>query len=244
MRLVEEQQVKTLSLLAGGLAHDFKSLLTGILGNADLARVQVPGAEAAQESLTAIISAAERATELVARMQDYAGARPLSNHVVDLNLISTDMVSLLRSSSARHCRVVFVPAGDAVLVSGDPTQLRQILLNLIVNAAEAVPTEGTITVTLGGSTVEASDLASATFDATRSVSGATRLAILDVTDTGSGMQPALVTRIFDPFFSTKATGRCLGLSAVLGIIRGHEGAIRVHSQLGQGTAIRVWIPAA
>lgn len=243
-RPVEEQHVKTLSLLAGGLAHDFKSLLTGILGNADLARTQIPKEAPAQESITAILAAAERATELVARMQDYAGERPLRNHVVDLGLISAEMVALLQSSSARHCKVVLTPADDAVLVTGDPTQLRQILLNLIVNAAEAVPPQGTITVSLSLGTADDPDLASATFDATRSKTGASRLAILEVSDTGSGMQPALVTRIFDPFFSTKATGRGLGLSSVLGIVRGHEGALRVRSQPGQGTSIRIWIPAA
>lgn len=245
-RLVEEQQVKTLSLLAGGLAHDFKSLLTGIIGNADLARVQVPDNADVQESLDAILAAAERATELVARMQDYAGDRPLKNQSVDLTTVTTDMVTLLQSSSARHCRIVFEPPIAPVLATGDPTQLRQILLNLIVNAAEAVPPQGTIRVSLGQGTAGATALDSATFDATRSRGGSTegRFAVLDVTDSGSGMEPAVVARIFDPFFSTKATGRGLGLSAVLGIVRGHEGAIRVHSQAGHGTTIRVWIPSA
>lgn len=246
LRLVEEQQVKTLSLLAGGLAHDFKSLLTGIIGNADLATVQMPPDAPAQESLAAILTAAERATELVARMQDYAGERPLRNQAVDLSAITVDMVALLQSSSARHCRVVFEPDGDPVRVMGDPTQLRQILLNLIVNAAEATPPGGTIRVALTEGTDDTTELATATFDATRSRSGGavTRFAVLDVTDTGSGMNATVVARIFDPFFSTKATGRGLGLSAVLGIVRGHDGAIRVHSEIGQGTSIRVWIPAA
>ena len=244
-RLVEEQQVKTLSLLAGGLAHDFKSLLTGIIGNADLAAVQLPADAPAQESVSAILSAAERATELVARMQDYAGERPLKNQVVNLGGITTDMVALLQSSSARHCKVVLGSPAEPVLATGDPTQLRQILLNLIVNAAEAVSSQGTIDVQITTGTAETSDLLSATFDATKARSGTPepRFAVLDVSDSGSGMESAIVARIFDPFISTKATGRGLGLSAVLGIVRGHEGAIRVKSTMGQGTSIRVWIPS-
>jgi signal transduction histidine kinase len=244
-RLVEEQQVKTLSLLAGGLAHDFKSLLTGIIGNADLAAVQAPPDAPIQESIAAILQAGERATELVARMQDYAGERPMQNQVVDLVAVTTDMVELLRSSSARHCRIVLAATADPVLALGDPIQLRQILLNLIVNAAEATPPEGTIDVALTMGTAETSDLRSATFDATRPKTGtaAARYAVLDVSDTGSGIEPSVIARIFDPFFSTKATGRGLGLSAVLGIVRGHEGAIRVRSQIGKGTSARVWIPA-
>lgn len=244
-RLVEQQQVKTLGSLAGGLAHDFKSLLTGIVGNADLAAVQVPAGAPAQESIAAILNAAERASELVARMQDYAGERPLTNQAVDMTAITGDMVALLQSSAARHCRVVFEPPANPVQAFGDPTQLRQILLNLIVNAAEAVPPQGTIEVRLSTGTAETSDLATATFDATRPRSGsaAARFAVLDVSDTGAGMDAAIVDRVFDPFFSTKATGRGFGLPAVLGIVRGHGGAIRVQSLPGQGTAIRVWIPA-
>ncbi len=244
-RLVEEQQVKTLSLLAGGLAHDFKSLLTGIIGNADLAAVQAPPDAPIQESIAAILQAGERATELVARMQDYAGERPAANQVVDLGAVTAGMVELLQSSSARHCRINLAPTTGPVLALGDPIQLRQILLNLIVNAAEAVPPQGTIDVALTTGTAETSDLRSASFDATRpkSGTGAARYAVLDVSDSGSGIEPAVVARIFDPFFSTKATGRGLGLSAVLGIVRGHEGAIRIRSQVGKGTSARVWIPA-
>lgn len=246
-RLVEEQQVKTLSLLASGLAHDFNSLLTGIVGNADLANVQVAADSPARESIAAILSAAERATELVARMRDYAGERPLRNQVIDLADVTADMVALLRSSAARHCQVIFDAPGEPEMVMGDPTQLRQILLNLIVNAAEAVAPQGQIHVKLGRGTAETTDLASATFDATsgtRPAASVARFVVLDVADTGAGMEPPVVARIFDPFFSTKATGRGLGLSAVLGIIRGHEGAIRVRSELGIGTTIRVWFPAA
>jgi signal transduction histidine kinase len=244
-RLVEEQQVKTLSLLAGGLAHDFKSLLTGIIGNADLAAVQLPPDADAHESVRAIITAAERATELVARMQDYAGAKPLTKQIVDLRAVTSDMVALLQSSSARHCRVGLDLTERPVLAVGDPTQLRQILLNLIVNAAESVAPDGSIDVKLTTGTAETSELPSASFDATRpgSHNGVQRYAVLDVIDTGSGMPAAVVARIFDPFYSTKAAGRGLGLSAVLGIVRGHEGAIRIRSQPGEGTAARVWIPA-
>ena len=243
-RLVEEQQVKTLSLLAGGLAHDFKSLLTGIIGNADLAAVQVGRDAPAYESTQAILTAATRATELVARMQDYAGERPLTSQVVDLVLVTRDMTSLLQKSSARHCTITFTPPASPVLAVGDPTQLRQILLNLVVNAAEASPEGGAIHVSLSADTADHSGLASARYNATRAHGAASdTYAVLDVRDAGSGIPSSIISRVFDPFFSTKASGRGLGLSAVLGIVRAHEGALHVTSEPGQGTAFRVWIPA-
>ncbi len=244
-RLMEQQRVESLSLLAGGLAHDFRSLLQGIMGNAELAAMQSPENPTLQESVTAINFAAERASELVTRMQDYAGQRPQQAEDVDLSAITLDMVTLLQRSTARHSRLILDLPPGAVHALGDPTQLRQILLNLVNNAAEAVKDSGTITVRLSFETGEKSELSTATFDNSNGRRAAgDRFAVLDVTDTGPGIDSKTLSRVFDPYFSTKAPGRGLGLSAVLGIVRGHSGAIRLQSELGVGTSFRIWIPAA
>lgn len=243
-RLMEQQRVESLSLLAGGLAHDFRSLLQGIMGNAELAAMQSPGNTQLQESVTAINAAAERASELVARMQDYAGERPQQAEDVDLSAITLDMVTLLQRSTARHSRLILDLPPGAVHAMGDPTQLRQVLLNLVNNAAEAVKDSGTITVRLSSSTGDLSEISTAHFDNPTSRRAASdQFAVLNVTDTGPGIDPKTLSRVFDPYFSTKAAGRGLGLSAALGIVRGHSGAIRIQSELGVGTSFRVWIPA-
>lgn len=242
-RLMEQQRVESLSLLAGGLAHDFRSLLQGIIGNAELVAMACPENPSLQESVNAINAAAERAAELVSRMQDYAGRHPQASEDVDLSALTIGMVTLLQNSTARHSRLVLDLPPGAVHAKGDPTQLRQVLMNLVNNAAEAVKGDGTITVRLSLATGEASELSSANFDSSsgRRSADAT-FAILDVTDTGPGIAPESISRAFDPYFSTKAVGRGLGLSAVLGIVRGHTGAIRIQSQLEVGTSIRIWIP--
>jgi signal transduction histidine kinase len=244
-RLMEQQRVESLSLLAGGLAHDFRSLLQGIIGNAELIALRSPSDPLLQESVTAIGGAAERASELVTRMQDYAGQRPRQAEDVDLSALTLDMVTLLQRSTARHSRLVLDLPPGAVHATGDPTQLRQILLNLINNAAEAVKDNGTITVKLSSATGAGSELATANFDNTAARrTGSDKFAVLDIADTGPGIDAKTLSRVFDPYFSTKAPGRGLGLSAVLGIVRGHAGAIRLRSELGVGTSFRIWIPAA
>jgi len=244
-RLMEQQRVESLSLLAGGLAHDFRSLLQGIIGNAELVALRSPADPLLQDSVAAINVAAERAADLVARMQDYAGQRPQQAEDVDLSAVTLDMVTLLQRSTARNSRLVLDLPPGAVHAWGDRTQLRQILLNLVNNAAEAVKDSGTITVRLSEATGSQSDLSTASFDntAARRTAGE-KFAVLDVTDTGPGIDIKTLSRVFDPYFSTKAPGRGLGLSAVLGIVRGHCGAIRIQSELGVGTAFRIWIPAA
>ena len=245
LRLMEQQKVETLGLLVGGLAHDFKSLLTGVIGNADLARHHA-AEPVVIEAADAILAAAERAVELVARMQDYAGNRPPRSVAVDLGEATADMVTLMQSSTARHCTVTASRPSSPIAAAGDPTQIRQILLNLIGNAAEAVEAGGEIRVAVSAGTREETAIETATFDATRpyAAGGPARYAVIDVADDGVGMADATLARIFDPYFTTKATGRGLGLSAVLGLVRGHQGAIRVTSKVGEGTAFRVWLPAA
>ena len=237
-RVQEQQKLESLSVLAGGIAHDFNNLLTGILGNADLLSITSDD-PSLRKSAEAIIIGAQRAADLVSKMLAYAGEGKVVAELVDLDELITEMLDLLRASVARHCELTYTSAGPLPRVRVDPTQLRQVVLNLITNASEAVPDGGRIMVAGGSEVLTATALAEMTFSA-----GATpgRFAYIEVKDTGHGMDAATLARVFDPFYSTKQTGRGLGLAAVQGIVRSHKGALRVTSVPGKGTTFRVWFP--
>jgi signal transduction histidine kinase len=149
------------------------------------------------------------------------------------------MVDLLAASVARHCTVIYNSPGPLPLVETDPTQIRQVVLNLIVNAAEAVDDHGVITVETGEESLDRAALKNMTFGENV---GPGRYVFIDVVDNGSGMDEHTMARMFDPFFSTKDQGRGLGMAAVRGIVRSHRAALRVTSAKGQGTRFRVWFP--
>jgi signal transduction histidine kinase len=239
-RVQEQQKRESLSVLAGGLAHDFNNLLTGIVGNADLLSLQIPPSSELGNSVGAILLGAQRAADLVDKMLAYAGERHGSIERVNLDELIGDMVDLLRASVARHCTLRY--EGKPSIVDGDPTQIRQVVMNLIINAADAVDEgAGTITVTTGIEKLTASALAEVDTapDAKPGV-----YAYLDVADDGAGMDQATLGKIFEPFFTTKHSGHGLGLAAVQGIVYGHHGALRVESQRGVGSSFRVWLPIA
>lgn len=248
-RLQEQQHVESLTLLAGGLAHDFNNLLAGIMGNADMLAMKLPPDARELRTMThAITVGAERAADLVAKMLAYAGEGGGPAEPIDIDGVSREMVDLLRASVARHCHLVYEPGGPLPPVMGDATQVRQILLNLIVNASEAIeepppgqPQTGQVTLRTG---VAQMPLPPGTSPRPASPLPSGRYVFLDVTDTGSGMPPETVSRMFDPFFTTKTTGRGLGLASVQGIVRQHHGAMAVDSVEGRGTTIRVWLRAA
>jgi signal transduction histidine kinase len=239
-RVQEQQKRESLSVLAGGLAHDFNNLLTGIVGNADLLSLQIPPSSELGNSVGAILLGAQRAADLVDKMLAYAGERHGSIATVDLDELVRDMVDLLRASAARHCALHF--EGARATVEADPTQVRQVVMNLIINAADAVEeTSGAIHVAVGAESLSAEQLREID-SAGDAVPG--RFAYLDVQDNGAGMDAATIGRIFEPFFTTKPTGHGLGLAAVQGIVHGHRGALRVESRPGSGTRFRVWFPLA
>jgi len=248
-RLQEQQHVESLTLLAGGLAHDFNNLLAGIMGNADMLAMKLPpDARELRDMTHAITVGAERAADLVAKMLAYAGQGAGPAEPVDIDSLSREMVDLLKASVARHCHLVFEPSGALPRVMGDATQIRQILLNLIVNASEAIdepppgqPQSGQVTLRTGVVQMPLPQ-GSAPKPSTPLPPG--RYVFIEVSDTGAGMPPETLTRMFNPFFTTKTTGRGLGLASVQGIIRQHHGAVAVHSTEGRGTAIRVWLRAA
>jgi PAS domain S-box-containing protein len=238
-RVTEQQKLESLSVLAGGVAHDFNNLLTGILGNADLLSMSAVQDPALRKSAEAIVIGAQRAADLVSKMLAYAGEGRVIAELVDLDELIREMLELMQASVARHCSLEYKGTGPLPRVRVDPAQLRQVVLNLIVNASEAVDDNGRIIVSGGSEVLTATMLADMTFSADATPG---RFAYLEVKDDGPGMDPATLARIFDPFFSTKQTGRGLGLAAVQGIVRSHRGALRVTSAPGRGTTFRVWFP--
>ncbi len=244
-RLQEQQHVESLTMLAGGLAHDFNNLLAGIMGNADMLAMKLPAhAKELREMAHAITVGAERAADLVAKMLAYAGEGAGPAEPVDINALAHEMTDLLRASVARRSQLVYEPGEPLPTVLADATQIRQVLLNLIVNAAEAVDSDaegGRVTLRTGTERLPGPRGTTPT-PSTPLPPGP--YVFIEVSDTGTGMTPDTQARMFDPFFTTKTTGRGLGLASVQGIIRQHRGAVGVSSAEGQGTTIRVWLPAA
>ena len=241
-KLLEGQKLESLGLLAGGIAHDFNNLLTGILGNASLARIKLPPASPVDPQLAAIETASLRAAELCRQMLAYAGKGRFVVEPVDLGALAAGLVPLLEVSLARKAglRLDLAPALPAVLA--DATQLRQIVMNLVLNAADAVADRpGRIVLTTGLLPADPALLQAG-------VTGATLppgdYVFLEVRDNGCGMAPEVIAKIFDPFYTTKFAGRGLGLAAVLGIVRGHHGALHVMSEPGRGTTFRLLLPPA
>ena len=238
-RVQEQQKSESLMVLAGGVAHDFNNLLTGILGNAEMLAIQAPPESEHRRAAEAIMIGAQRAADLVSKMLAYSGGGRVVAERVDLDALVMEMVDLLSASVARHCTLTYKSPGQLPLVETDPTQIRQVVLNLIVNAAEAVDDHGVITVETGSETLDRSALQQMTFGDQIEPGP---YVFIDVVDNGVGMSEHTLARMFDPFYSTKDQGRGLGMAAVRGIVRSHRAALRVTSKEGQGTRFRVWFP--
>lgn len=240
-KLLETQKLESLGLLAGGIAHDFNNLLTAILGQANLARLTLTDEPATAEiSLKEIEAASVRAAELCAQLLAYAGKGRFTVEPNDLNYLINGLRSLLRVSVGQHSNLRFELADEVPAVMADATQLRQIVMNLVINAAEAIGERGgEILVTTGVCSVDAAALARAVASPDQPPG---HYVFLEIRDNGPGMTPEVLAKIFDPFFTTKFTGRGLGLAAVLGIVRGHRGALQVESTPGIGTMFRLLLP--
>jgi len=237
--LLETQKLESLGVLAGGIAHDFNNLLTAILGNATLMRYSLP--DGAQTNLEQIERAARRAADLCVQMLAYAGKGKVSNGSVNLSELVRDTTSLLEVSIAKNNALILQLADDLPPVPGDPTQLRQIVMNLVINASEAIGERngGKIAVTTTARDADPAFFRSALHQPKLP---AGRYVSLEVRDNGCGMNAETINRIFEPFFTTKFSGRGLGLSAVLGIVQGHRGALFIESQPDQGSVFRLLLP--
>jgi PAS domain S-box-containing protein len=223
----QAQKLESLGVLAGGLAHDFNNLLTGVLGNASLVQEDIDPGHVAQGRIREIIQASERAAVLVKQMLAYAGKGRFVVQRLSLSRQISETIPLIRASMAPAVNLDLRLDPSLPLVEADPAQIQQLVMNLAINAAEAVG-QAAGTITIATSSREA--------DTERQV-------VLVVADTGCGMDEATKARIFDPFFTTKFTGRGLGLAAVLGIIRAQRGSIAVESKPGQGSTFTVVLPA-
>jgi PAS domain S-box-containing protein len=240
-RIQHAQKLESLGVLAGGIAHDFNNLLTSILGFISLAHEDLPAHSPAGESLEYAEMAAQRAAELCRQLLAYSGRGRFVIEPVALDRLIAEMRQLLDTVLSRNARLRVEAPAALPLVEGDATQLRQVVMNLLVNASDALGDRGgTITVVTHAAQRTAAELA--TFPHGDALPPGPYVE-LRVTDTGSGMDAATVARIFDPFFTTKFTGRGLGLAAVIGIVHGHRGALRVESAPGVGTTFTILLPA-
>jgi PAS domain S-box-containing protein len=245
-RVQSVQKLESLGILAGGIAHDFNNLLMAILGNADLALMDLPHDSPARDCVLEIDKASRRAADLARQMLAYSGRGQFVIEPMNLNDLIREMVELLEVSIGRNAKLVFELTDDLPWVPGDITQIRQIIMNLITNGSEALGDEpGTLTMRTGRRLCSEDDLAALS----QAVPGHVQeelapgeFLFFEVSDTGCGMDGATITRIFEPFFTTKFTGRGLGMSAVMGIVKGHHGLITVASQVGHGTTFTVYLP--
>ena len=241
-QLQHAQKLESLGVLAGGIAHDFNNLLMSVLGNAEMALWDLAPESPARADLQAISAAAKRAADLAKQMLAYSGKGKFVIEPLNLSKLVADMAHLLEVSISKKVTLKYNFPESLPLVDGDATQIRQIVMNLIINASEAVGEKsGVINVTTGVMEADHAYLSETYLDEGLEEG---YYIYLEVADTGHGMDRETVEKIFDPFFTTKFTGRGLGLAAVLGIVRGHRGALKVYSQPKHGTTFKVLFPCS
>lgn len=240
--LIQAQKLESLGILAGGVAHDFNNLLVGLLGQTALAARKLPADHPVQRHLTQVREAADRAATLSLQMLAYSGQGQIQVVHRQLNELIIENSQLLRSAIGEKVKLRFVLAADLPLVEIDPGQFYQVLINLVMNAAEADAT--VIRLCTQHKVLDPINRPeeSVYWQYTAQPLAAGPYVALLVEDNGQGMDAATQEKIFDPFFSTKFTGRGLGLAAILGIVRGHKGGISVQSQLGQGSTFQLLFP--
>ena len=241
-QLRQTQKLESLGVLAGGVAHDFNNLLVSIMGNASLALEILPKESPASSRLHDLVQAAKQAAHLTRQLLAYAGKGRFLVQPIDLSAFVTDVAHLLQISIPKNVELCLQLADGLPAIEADLGQMQQLVMNLVINGAEAIPEDraGTVLVTTAAQQFGEDYFASAT--ASNEMKPGTYV-ILEVRDTGSGMADHTKARIFDPFFTTKFTGRGLGLAAVLGIVRGHKGALKVDSTPGRGSTFKVLFPA-
>ncbi len=236
--LLQAQKMESIGTLVSGISHDFNNVLLAVIGLSDAAMEMLPGDHPAHEYLTSVVGAAERGTDLVRQMLAFSRQQDLQIRLLDINELVQDVSRLLTHVLPRDVRLEVVPGEGLPEVMGDPGQIGQVLMNLVVNARDAMPGGGTLTIRTGATPVAERDPAHQGIAAGHYVT-------VEVCDTGTGMTPEVQSRIFDPFFTTKGPdrGTGLGLATAYGIITQHDGGIRVQSKPGQGSIFTVYLPA-
>ncbi len=240
-QMQQAQKLESLGVLGGGIAHDFNNLLMGMLGHADLALTKMPTDSPARQNIEEVVSSAQRAADLANQLLAYSGEGKFVVETVNLSAVVKEMGNLLEVSISKKAALSFGLESEIPAIKCDTTQIRQVIMNLIVNASDALEDNpGEISIATGTVHRTAEDFAD-TYLGSKLADG--QYVYVRVSDTGSGMDEETRARIFDPFFTTKFAGRGLGLAAVMGIVRGHGGAIALESMPGKGTAFTVYLPA-
>ncbi|MEO5961587.1 MAG: response regulator [Opitutaceae bacterium] len=240
-KLEESQRLEGLGVLAGGVAHDFNNILTGILASASLAALDAPGGSEMEAHLRRIEENSRRAAGLCEQLLTYAGKGQVRTSVLDLNVVLQETLELLHISVPKDAELAVELAARLPLIRGDASRLRQVFMNLVLNAAEALAEPPRRVRLLSGSC--RLDAAALRGIAHPGEAAPGEFVFIEVSDTGIGMSAETIRRIFEPFYTTKFTGRGLGLCAVLGIMRHHGGALDVSSTKGSGTTFRIYLPA-
>ncbi len=238
-QLRQSQKMEAVGQLAGGVAHDFNNLLYVIMGYGDMMRDGMPPESPFRKNIDEIMKAAERAKNLVRQLLLFSRKESMQPRPLDLNRLIADLTKMLRRLIGEHIRLDVTPGADLKTIRADPGQIEQVVVNLCVNARDAMPDGGRIAMETGNCTLEA---------ALRDPYGSPKageFVCLTVSDTGEGMSPEVREKVFEPFFTTKEVGKGtgLGLAAAYGIVKSHGGVIRVASETGQGSVFRVYLPA-
>ena len=240
-RLLHAQKLESLGVLAGGIAHDFNNLLMAIMGHTDLALAELSPVSPVREHLEEVEKASRRAADLCRQMLAYSGKGRFVIESLDLGEVVKEMADMLALSISKKANLQYRFSPDLPRIEADASQIRQVVMNLIINASEAIGDDpGIISLATGAMECDRAYLRGLG-EGDKLPEG--RYVFLEVTDTGSGMDKEMRKKIFDPFFTTKFTGRGLGLAAVLGIVRGHRGTIKVYSEVGKGSTFKVLLPA-
>ena len=241
-QLLQAQKLESLGVLAGGIAHDFNNILTSIIGNADLALMRIHPESPVVDNLHRIEKAAVRAADLAKQMLAYSGKGKFVISQHDLNGLLEEMLHILQVSISKKAVLQLNLTRPLPPVEADATQIRQIIMNLVINASEAIGDKsGVIAIATGCVDCDRSYLQDVWLDENL---GDGLYVFIEVEDTGCGMDKETLAKLFDPFFTTKFTGRGLGMAAVLGIVRGHKGAIKVYSEPGKGSTFKILLPAS
>jgi two-component system, cell cycle sensor histidine kinase and response regulator CckA len=239
-RLLHTQKLESLGVLAGGIAHDYNNILTAIQGNLELALLDLLPATPTYTGIEQAIHATRRAADLTRQMLAYSGRGRYLVTQINLGGLVRENIDLFRAIFTRSVKLEVSSTSDRSMIQADPGQVQQVILNLLTNSVEAMDGKpGVVNLITGVTDCDEAYLSQSRFEE-RPIPGP--FAYVEVSDTGCGMDEQTLQRLFDPFFTTKFIGRGLGMSALLGIVRGHKGAIMVKSAVGQGTTIRVLFP--
>ncbi|MDX2481394.1 MAG: PAS domain S-box protein [Desulfuromusa sp.] len=241
-QIQQAQKLESLGVLAGGIAHDFNNILMAVIGHCELAQRRLTAESPAMEHLHQIKLATGKAADLSNQMLAYSGKGKFVVEPLNLSQIVAEMEHMLAVSSSKKATLRYDLALNLPSVKADATQLQQIIMNLVINASDAIgENSGVIAISTGSMDCDRTYLQETWLDDNLPEG---RYVFIEVADTGCGIEPATVPRIFEPFFSTKFTGRGLGMAAVLGIVRGHSGAIKIYTEVGKGSTFKILLPAS